>query len=139
MSNTSAGDILRSLFSGRSIDVETQTRIESEEYIEGTKQRAPRVYLLALIMALSVPLAVIFVIPAGAWLYAFWTGGEFVYAPPGLAWAIACIGTALAIAWLVLGAACVLMRDRSAIPLLAGAAAHAIIASVGVLSLMNAA
>jgi hypothetical protein len=139
MSNTSAGDILRSLFSGRSIEVETQTRIKSEEYIEGTKQRAPRVYLLSLIMTLSVPLAVIFVIPAAAWLYAFWTGGEFVYAPPLLATAIACIGMSLALPWLVLGVGAVLMRDRSAIPLLAGAVAHGIIASVGVLSLMNAA
>jgi hypothetical protein len=136
MSDTSAGDVLRSLFSGRSISAETHARIESEQYLEDTKKRAPRVYLLASILSGSALVAVIFTIPAAAWLVTYATGGTVARLDPGFAWVVACIGSSFALAWFGLSLAALWTKDRSAPLVFIGAVAHGFITSVGVLSLI---
>lgn len=136
MSDASAGDVLRSLFSGRSISAETQARAETESYLEDSRRRAPRAYLLASILTGSVLFALVFTIPAAAWVFTYTTGGAVARLDLGIAWVVACIGSSFTLAWLLLGLAAVWTKDRSAPLVLIGALAHGIIASVGILSLI---
>lgn len=138
MSDASAGDILRSLFSGRSISAETHDRIETENELHEARTRTPGVYAVASFMMVGLALAIFGIIPAVIWLFNYATGGDFALLPIEVAWAVAVVGSIFSLAWLVLLAGIIWTRQSGAFLTMVVLLAMCAITTAGVLNIVGA-